>query len=281
MKRNRRFTGSTAPVASSRVSALLAALVYVVCCAGGCEKQHSDVPTIHVFAAASLAGVVDELADAFQRQRECNFVRHYGSSGMLARQIDAEARCDVYISADPQWIDWLADRNRIDPASRRTVAGNRLVVIVPADGTDTDSAGSPDCDGSLLADLPEGRLAVGDPDHVPAGRYARQAFTHLGRWEQFSERIVPALDVSAALKLVELRAVAGGVVYESDARTSGSVAIFCRFPFDAHGPIEYVAATTNNAGPGGEAFLEYITGDAGAAIFAEAGFVTAPEKEVE
>ena len=188
-----------------------------------------------VFAAASMADAVKKLAEVYEADGGGHVHLNIASSGALARQIDAGAPADVFISANAEWMDWLAGRGCIEASSRFTLAGNSLVMIAPT--------GTHPVFGPGLA----GRLAVGDFKSVPAGKYALEALESLGWLDELRPKLVPGTSVRTVLMYVERGEVEAGIVYASDARASGKVAIVGTFPAESHSPIAYpVAACSAN-----------------------------------
>ena len=226
-----------------------------------------EAGTVVVFAAASLAPPIEELARELARDGRLTVSVNSAASSTLARQIEAGADADVYVSADREWLDALDEKDLVESASVRVVAENTLVFA---------TTGEPDSNTfETLSELPEeaGAIAVGDPTHVPLGRYARQALEALGEWEAVRPRLVPTLDARAALRLVESGEVAAGIVYASDARTSSRVAIAGTVPCPV--PIRYPAALVRREGGASESareLLDLLSGDAGRAILARHGF---------
>jgi len=225
---------------------------------------------ITVFAAASLTNVLQDLAERFERETGTKVTLSPGASSALARQIEAGAQVDVFVSADREWMDYLAARQLIDTASRRDIAGNRLVLIAPADSA-VRLAIAPGF--ALAAALGDGRLAVADPDAVPAGRYARAALTQLGVWDSVAGRLANADNVRAALAFVARGEAPLGVVYTTDARIEKRVRVVGTFPEATHAPITYPAALPRGAGPAGAAFLAYLTKPDSQAAFKRYGFI--------
>jgi molybdate transport system substrate-binding protein len=192
---------------------------------------------------------------------------------VLARQIEAGTRADVFVSADEEWMDYLATRKLIDPKTRHDILMNRLVLIAPATST-MELKIAPHF--ALASALGKERLALGDPGSVPAGRYARAALTNLGVWPDVSKRIAPAEDVRAALAFVARGETPLGIVYETDARVEKRVRIVDTFPEDSHAPITYPVALVATAKPGAGRFVGYMKSPAGRALFTQYGFQNLP-----
>jgi molybdate transport system substrate-binding protein len=243
---------------------LLAALTPAVALAQQPEKE-----PLLVFAAASLANVFDELAPAWERRSGVRVKLSFAASSALARQIEAGSRAHVFVSADQEWMDYLAERNLIDRDSRRNLAGNRLVLIAPADSK-VRLAIAPGF--GLNQALAGGRLAIADPDTVPAGRYARAALTTLGAWDPVSSRLVRAENVRAALMYVARGEAPLGIVYSTDAQIDPKVRVVATFPDNSHVPIPYPAAATAPAGVRANAFLTFLGGADAAVVWKQFGF---------
>ncbi len=233
--------------------------------------------TVTVFAAASLTDVVGTIATAFTEDTGIAVTTSFAASSTLARQIEAGAPADIYVSADTVWMDRLAARDLIDPETRRVAAGNRLVVIVPADSAEPPP--EPTAPSATAGDLSHvlgerGRLAIADPAHVPAGRYAEAALTAMGLWADLADRLAPAPDVRAAVVLVARGEAPAGIVYATDAQAVDAVVVRWPVPEPAQPPIRYPAAiVAGRDGPAVRAFLDHLTGAEGSAVFARFGFL--------
>lgn len=226
-------------------------------------QAHASGPVVTLFAAASTTGAVNELAEKYKAETGVEVRVNTASSSTLARQIHDGAGADLYLSANELWMDWLEQRGDVLAASRIDLLANRLVLAAPA-GKAMDVR----MDSSFaLASSFSGRLAVGDPDHVPAGIYAKQALTSLGWWDGVKDRLVPASNVRQALRFIETGEVALGVVYASDAATSGKVETVAVFPAWTHDPIHYPLALTPGATPEARAFYTWLQGSEAASVF--------------
>jgi len=226
-------------------------------------------PQILVFAAASLTDAMQEASAAYGKTVPVTVKSSFDSSAVLARQIEAGAPADVFFSADTKWMDYLQSRNLIQAASRKNVLGNRLVLIAPAQ-SQIQLKIAPHF--PLAAALGKGRLATGDPDSVPAGRYARSALTNLGVWDEVAPRLARAENVRVALLYVARGEAPLGIVYASDALADKSVRVVDTFPADTHEPIVYPIALTTSAKKQAAAFVAYLTGPQGHDIFVKYGF---------
>ncbi len=224
---------------------------------------------INVYAATSLRDVLQELAEPCERRLGVRPVFNFAGSNVLARQIEAGGKADVFLSADEEWMDRLARAGRIDGPSRVALLSNRLVVVVPADRAGRIR------NAEDLAAPSTGRLAVADPDAVPAGKYAKAWLERTGRWEELRDRIVPALDVRAALALVETDAADAGIVYRTDARSSRKVQVAFEVPEGEAPAISYPLAAVAGS-PHVEAarrFVSWLSSDEVVRAFERFGFV--------
>ena len=224
---------------------------------------------ILMFAAASLTDALREISAGYASSGHGDLKTSFDASSTLARQIESGAPADVFFSADTQWMDYLQQRGLIQAGTRTDVVGNSLVLIAPAS--------SPlrlriEPHFRLAAALGEGRLATGDPDSVPAGRYARAALTSLGVWDEVAAHLARAENVRIALRYVARADTPLGIVYASDARMAPEVRIVDTFPADSHPPIVYPVALTKGAQLGARAFLAYIFGPESRAVFVRYGF---------
>lgn len=224
-----------------------------------------------VFAAASLQSAFDQLGRMFRAEMGTEIRFSFASSGALARQIEQGAPASLFASADERWMDYLEERRLIVAATRKSLLGNRLVLVVPASNA-TNVEPRPNFDFAALLGR-EGHWVTGDPQSVPVGRYARQALTRLGVWEFAARRLVRCENVRVALAFVERGEAAAGVVYETDAALSRKVRIAGRFPVDSHAPISYpVAVVARNDSAGARAFLALLESPAAGSAFRRFGF---------
>jgi len=224
---------------------------------------------ITVLAAASLTDALQAVARRFEASGGGTVKLSFASSAVLARQIEAGFPADAFFSADEDWMDYLEQRRLLRTGTRVNVLGNRLALVSPAGSTLAlrIAPGFP-----LRSALGAGRLALGDPESVPAGRYGRAALTSLGVWDAIQDRIVRADNVRGALMFVARGEAPLGIVYETDARADPKVRIVDLFPADSHPPIVYPIALTRHAGDAAGAFLSYVCGSDARAIFATYGF---------
>ncbi|MEM6050861.1 molybdate ABC transporter substrate-binding protein [Erwinia sp. P7711] len=233
--------------------------------------QATAAENITVFAAASLTNALQEIADQYQQGKEVKIVSSFASSSTLARQIEQGAPADLFISADQQWMDYAVQKKTIDEASRFTLLGNELVLVAPTESKPQPVAISASTDWKSL--LKGQRLSVGDPDHVPAGIYAREALQKLGAWDSLSSQLAPGNSVRVALALVERNEAPYGIVYGSDAIASKKVTVVGTFPEKSHKPVEYpMAMVKDHNSATVTAFYNYLKGPEAAAIFKRYGF---------
>ena len=223
-----------------------------------------------VFAAASLQTALNAIAAEWQKETGKRVTFSYAASSALARQMEQGAPADMFASADLEWMNWVAERNLIRPATRETLLANRLVLIAPVEL----ATGLKIAPGfALAAAIGESRLATGDPRAVPVGRYAQAALTHLGVWDQVRPLIAGADNVRAALALVARGEARYGIVYATDARTEPRVKVVDTFPADSHPPVLYpFALTAGSTHPDAAAFLAYLRSRAAVRIFEAEGF---------
>jgi molybdate transport system substrate-binding protein len=252
---------------------ILALCILVICCplarADGATVERGQRELL-VFAAVSLTEVLGELAGRWQRTSGLQVRSSFAASSVLARQIEAGVDADAFVAADLEWMDYLQERNLIEDATRRNLAGNRLVLVAPA-ASEVRLAIAPGF--ALAAALGDGRLATGDPEGVPAGRYARAALTTLGVWEQVRHRLAPADNVRSALLFVVRGEAPLGIVYATDAVVERRVRIVGTFPAGTHAPITYPAAALRGARPEARAYLEFLASPAARATWKKFGFV--------
>ena len=220
--------------------------------------------TVIVFAAASLKTALDALAAQYTQQTGEPVVLSYGGSSALARQILQGAPADLFVSANPGWMDVVDQAGLIQPGSRVDLLGNRLVLIAPA-GSDVQFTPGDDL-GALLGD---GHLSMAMVQAVPAGIYGQAALQSLDQWDAIAGQIAQSDNVRAALRLVALGEAPLGIVYDTDARADPQVQILHRFAPDTHPPITYPMAQIT---PDADGFARFLRSDAARALFDRYGF---------
>jgi molybdate transport system substrate-binding protein len=232
-------------------------------------QENSTKEPVVVFAAASLKNALDAISVAWQRESGQSVNINYAASSTLAKQMEQDAPAQIFISADLDWMDYVEGKGLIKPESRVNLLGNRLVLVAPK-----DDAPSIDLkEGTDLAKiLGDGRLAMGNVDAVPAGKYGKAALEKLGIWASVSNKIAQAESVRAALLLVSRGEAPLGVVYQTDAAADPGVKIVGTFPAESHPPIIYPVALTTKANTAAAAFLDYITSAKAVLVFEAQGF---------
>jgi molybdate transport system substrate-binding protein len=229
----------------------------------------ADAQAITVFAAASLKDALDDIIKNYPQSGADKAIASYAASSALAKQIENGAPADLFLSADLDWMDYLDKRGFIKPESRQNLLHNRLVLIAPAD-SNVKIEIKPNLPLAKL--LGNERLAMADPDAVPAGKYGRASLEALGVWKDVQMKIAPAENVRAALTLVSRGEVPLGIVYRTDALADGKVRIVGEFPDSTHPPIVYPAALTTAAKPPAAAFLRWLGTPAAQSVFRKYGF---------
>ncbi len=223
-----------------------------------------------VLAAASLQESLSAAANAWAAKGHEHPVLSFAASSVLARQVTAGAPADVFISADEPWMDAVEAKQMLRPGTRVPFLGNRLVLIAPASAPLKIAIRK---NFPLARALGDGRLAMADPDAVPAGKYGKQALSRLGIWAAIEPKVVRAENVRAALALVERAEARAGIVYATDARAARDVSVAGVFPSGSHSPIIYpIALLTASTNKEADAFRHFLVSAEGKAIFARFGF---------
>jgi molybdate transport system substrate-binding protein len=238
--------------------------------AAGLTRPASASGKVTIFAAASLKTALDEVSVAWRAGTGKETTNAYAASSALAKQIEAGAPADIFISADLDWMTYLADRKLIAEGTEVRLLGNALVLVAPA-GSPAAVTIAPGFD--LAGLLKGGRLAVADVKAVPAGKYAKAALQSLGAWQGVESSLAQAENVRAALKLVSTGEAPAGIVYQTDAREDENVKLLGTFPADSHPPIIYPAArlaASSNADA--VAFLQFLQSSTAQDIFKAHGF---------
>src|ERR1700709_2461526 len=224
-----------------------------------------------VFAAARLTDAMKDVSAQWVKAGHQPLRMSFGSSSTLARQIEQGAPANVFASADEKWMDYLQEKNLIVAATRKDLLGNELVLVVPADKPRHVTIDrSFDLLGLLGA---AGRLAVGNPAHVPVGIYAEQALKKLGKWEGVEPRLARTDDVRSGLLLVERGEAPAGIVYATDASVSKGVMVAGTFPANSHDPVSYPFAVIKTGDtPEARTLLTFLAGPQARAVFVQRGF---------
>jgi molybdate transport system substrate-binding protein len=228
-------------------------------------KEH-----IVVSSAASMTDLITGAAKDFTASTGIEIGLEFGSSGALARKVEAGAPIDIFVSANEKWIDYLDEKKLLTPGSKTIFARNTLVFCESVSAP----SGITTPQGLANARL----LSLGDPGHVPAGQYAQQSLEHFDLWNRLSggNKLILATDVRAVLTHVQLGEVTGGIVYSTDAMASDKVRTVFTFPEDSHDPISYFSGILSaTKAPGAAAkFMEYLRGEKFAAMLQKYGFTS-------
>jgi molybdate transport system substrate-binding protein len=253
---------------SSRCRIVAASFTVVLGLFGLARAAFAD--DVLVFAAASLKNALDETVAAYEKSGGGAIKVSYAASSALAKQIENGAPADIFVSADLDWMNDVQKNNTIQPETRANFFGNALVLVEPADSTRTVDIkpGFP-----LAAMIGDGRLAMANPDSVPAGKYGKAALQNLGVWDSVENKVAAAEDVRAALLFVSRKEAPFGIVYRTDAAADKGVKIAGVFPADTYPPIIYPAAlTASSKNPEAAKFLAYMHSDAAKPFFEKQGF---------
>lgn len=221
-----------------------------------------------VFAAASQRDAMEEIGSLYQKICECPVVFSYAATSTLARQIDAGANADVFISANEAWADWLEIRGSLKQETRRVVAGNRLVIASAAKTRDSFNL------------LFRGKFAMADPVSVPAGIYAREALENMGIWQEARSNAVFTENVRIALSSIKRGDLLAGIVYKSDLLLVPELHAHFVFPEETHSPIHYVAAAVGSDTKG-TAFVDFLKTVPAQQVFKRFGFLPASAIETQ
>lgn len=247
---------------------LISALILGLFLMGSAIPAHAK--DVVVFAAASLKNALDDAAAAWKQETGKGTIISYAASNALARHIEAGAPADIFFSADLDWMDYVASKNLIRSETRMNLLGNSLVLIAPEDANMQVSL-QPGVD--LAAVLGDNRLAMGQVDAVPAGKYGKAALEKLGAWEGVKDKIAQTENVRAALFLVSRGEAPLGIVYKTDAVSDPSVKIVAAFPEGTYPPIVYpVAVTTTSSNADAESFLQFLRSARAKPLFEKQGF---------
>lgn len=253
-----------------RLRSLAALSAVLLAAPAALSPAAAEDPPVTLFAAASATDAVNEIAEAYAARTGGSIRPVVAASSTLARQISQGAPADLFLSANVTWVDHLDGQQLLVSGSRVPLLSNRLVLIAP-EGSPLRLRLTPDLDLARL--LGDGRLAVGDPNHVPAGLYARQALEGLGLWAQVKDKLAQASNVRAALALVDRGEASAGIVYETDAAISPRVRVVDSFPDDVAPKIVYpLVIVAGHDRPEVRRAYDFLQSDAAAAIFSRHGF---------
>lgn len=251
---------------TSAISAFLAVLAIGLTTHGA----SAQTKPVLVFAAASLKNALDEIGTAWSRETGRKVTISYAGSNALAKQLEAGAPADIFFSADLDWMDYAASKDLVRPETRVNLLGNSLVLVAPKESTTRLDIRH---DTALAAALGSGRLAMGNVDAVPAGRYAKAALEKLGAWESLKGKVAQAESVRAALLFVSRGEAPLGIVYKTDAASGPNVKVVAEFPADTYPPIVYpVARLKTSENPDAQSFLDFLRSGPIKALFEKQGF---------
>lgn len=261
-------------IMSGPLRTLVASLLMLLWGAALAGCNHAEAPATGptVLAASSLQEALEAAAEAWAAKGHPRPVLSFAATSALARQIESGAPADLFVAADEQWMDTLEQVGAVRTGTRALLLGNAIVVIAPVRSGLRARA----LDSAMLARAlgDSGRLAIADPDGVPAGRYARAALESLGLWTVAAPRLARAENARAALALVERGEAPLGIVYATDAQASDGVRIVAGLPATSHPPIRYpIAALTSSAHPDAETFRQFLLSDEARGIFGRFGFL--------
>lgn len=236
----------------------------------GAPRATQDGRTLTVFAAASLKNALDDIHKAYTAATGVKVTTSYAASSALAKQLEQGAPADIFVSADIAWMDYAVEKKSINDASRANLLGNKLVLIVPRDSKVANV--TIDQNFSLAKLAGDGKIATGDVQSVPVGRYAKAALEKLGSWTAAAPKFAMADNVRAALLLVARGEAALGIVYETDAKAEPGVKIVAIFPQDSYPPVIYPVAATATANSNANGYLAFLRSQTAKTAFEKYGF---------
>jgi molybdate transport system substrate-binding protein len=227
---------------------------------------------VTIFAASSLTNALTDIAEKYQATYSVNIRLSFASSSALARQIEYGAPADIFFPANQKWLDYVIEQQVVNASSQITLLTNALVLIAPKQAGGGASVNF-NKSGSLLDVLNGGRLAVGDPAHVPVGQYAKEALQFYQQWDQLEPHLARANNVRGALVLVERGEAPLGIVYQTDAKISLKTRHVATFAKDSHSPIEYpMVMVSEQPSQVSLQFYEYLQGNEAKMVFLQHGF---------
>jgi len=229
-----------------------------------------DSKTLTVFAAASLKNALDDINSAYTAATGVRVTASYAASSALAKQLEQGAPADVFVSADIAWMDYALEKKAVADASRVNLLGNKLVLIAPRDSKIADVTIGQNFDLAKLSG--DGKIATGDVQSVPAGKYAKAALEKLGSWTTAAPKFAMADNVRAALLLVARSEAVLGIVYETDAKVEPGVKIVATFPQESYPPVIYPVAATAKANPNANGYLTFLRSQTARTVFEKYGF---------
>jgi molybdate transport system substrate-binding protein len=250
----------------------LAGIIFTlaILCGPAFPPASAEENSLTVFAAASMKNALDDVDAAYTAKTGVKVAASYAASSVLAKQIDQGAPADIFLSADTDWMDYAVARKIVNETTRTNLLGNSIVLIAPKDSSIGDLTIAQGFDLAKLAG--NGKIATGDVNSVPVGKYAKAALEKLGAWQAAAPKFAMAESVRAALILVARGEAVLGIVYATDARVEPGVKTVGTFPADSHHAIIYPVAATTSAGPRAADYLAFLRSQAAKAIFEKYGF---------
>ncbi len=247
-------------------------ILFTFCMAFLCACQNQNTQTLKVYAAASLTTALQQTGFVFETLHPgAKLDFNFSSSSTLAKQIEQGAKADLYISANPQWMDFLQDKQLLRAGSRINLLSNKLVCVVATSSFKIASL-------EKLKREPVRKIAVGDWSHVPVGIYAKTVFEKSGLWDEIENKLIPAVDARAALLYVERKQVDCGIVYFSDAMASSEVEIAFELPDSLQPEIYYPAAIiAGSQNPLLNNFINFLKSERALQVFRNNGFIVIPQ----
>lgn len=252
------------------VTAIAGILALSVAATEEAKSAPAATDTVVVFAAASLKNALDAVGKQWTAATGRKVTFSFAASAPLAKQIEAGAPADMFVSADLKWMDYAAEKKLIKPDTRVTLLGNKLVLVAPSDSKTTIKIAK---GFDLAGAIGDGKLATGDPKSVPAGTYAKAALTSLGVWDAVAPKIAGTDSVRSALAFVARGEANFGIVYQTDANSEPKVKVVDTFPADSHPPIVYpFAITATSQNPAASDFMAFLKTAPAAKVFEAEGF---------
>lgn len=244
-----------------------------------CDADETESKTLTIFAAAGTRQVTEEICNLFEQEYNCLINRNYASSGILARQLEKGAMADIYISANKQWVNYLANKNILVDSTIRPMAKTRLVIISPINKTKISFDFKP---GYNIAEAVPNRIAIANPAHVPVGAYARDVLENLQWLEKLENKVLLAKDVSSILRYVELGECDWGIVYYTEAIKSNKINIIADVPAKFHDPVVFYIGNIRSAKPESQLLNAFFHSPKGMKLLTRNGFnITQPVSNMD
>jgi len=233
-----------------------------------CNSENKTTESINIFAATSTTKITNEICDSFALKDDVKIYKNFAATGTLSNQIVNGADCDIFLSADKKWIDFLKNNNLLVDTSINILAKNKLVIICPINNNLQIEFNK---NFDILSTV-KSYIAIGDPEYVPVGNYAKQVLDTLDWYNKLNTKIIKAKDVASVLKYVELGECDWGIVYYTEAILSDKVKIVCQVPDSLHKPVEIYIALLKNASEKSLDLYKYFTNEKAKNILIKNGF---------